>query len=211
MKFRTFLLAAAALIATSVLAAQGQVPGVNSTLNAVFNLVYDNSTMKPTFSARVFGTPTSTPTDVCSMTGSATRTVKVRRIFVGGVATIAINEAVAILKRSTANSAGAGTTGTAIAYDSTNTLFGGTNTTTVALVEFWTGAPTTGTLAGILADVYVFFGTTTTTATIPRVFDFGVLGSPVVLRGVAQQVSVNLEGQGGGSGTVICTFEWTEE
>lgn len=42
------------------------------------------------------------------------------------------------------------------------------------------------------------------------IVDFGKLGQPIVLRGVAQSVAINLSGITL-TGTVSCTFEWTEE
>lgn len=204
MKLRSLLLGLGATALVGVLVAQGQVPGINSTLNSVFTLVYDASTSKPTYSATGFLTPAGSPTDVCSITGSATKTVRVRRVIVSGANSAAISEAVSIIKRSTANSAGAGSAMTQVPYSSTNSAG------TVAVAELWTGAPTVGTAVGTLADRYVLFGAPTSLAPA-TVFDFGQLGSPVFLRGVAQQLSVNLQGQGGGAGTIICTFEWTED
>lgn len=204
MKLRTALLGGLGSILIAALAAQAQVPGVNSTLASVFTLAYDNSTSKPTYSATGVVTPTGSPTDVCSITGSATKTIRVRRVIVSGTNSAAISEAVAIVKRSTANSAGAGSAMTQVSYSSANTAG------TVAVAEVWTGTPTLGTVVGRIADVYVLFGTSTSLAPA-TVFEFGQLGSPVFLRGAAQQLSVNLEGQGGGAGTIICTFEWTED
>ena len=205
MRFRTLLIATLASLLTAVLASQAQVPGVNSTLQTVFTLAYDNSTMKPSYSARAAFTPGGTPTDVCSITGSSTRRVKVRRIVIAGTLTTTITEYVAIVKRSTANSAGAGSAMTKVPYDSNNAA------STVAVAEVWTGtAPTVGTLVGVLADIPVTFAATTIVNQGTE-FKFGELAQPVVLRGVAQQLSLNLEGQGGGAGTIQCFFEWTED
>jgi len=210
MKFRTLLAPTLASILTAVVVAQAQVPGVNSTLQAVFNLVYDASTMKPTYSAAGAVTPAAGATDICSLSGSATKNVRVRRIILTGQISTAANEPVSILKRSTANS-GAGTALTKVAYDSTNSLTNSTtNTSTVNKAEVWTGVVTQGTLVGELADIHAFFSTSTTQAQ-QTIFEFGQRGSPVVLRGIAQQISVSLDGQGGGTGTLLCTFEWTEE
>ncbi len=204
MKLRTALLGGLGSILIAALAAQAQVPGVNSTLATVFTLAYDNSTSKPTYSATGFVTPASSPTDVCSITGSATKTIRVRRVIVSGANSAAISEAVSIIKRSTANSAGAGSAMTQIPYNSANSAG------TVAVAELWTGAPTLGTVVGVLADRYVLFGAPTSLAPGME-FQFGQLAAPVFLRGAAQQLSVNLAGQGGGAGTIICTFEWTED
>ncbi len=203
MQKRTILLSALAALVTSALVVQAQVPGVNSTLNSVFTLAYDNSTMKPTYAASVTGaTAVASQTDMCSMTGSATRTIKVRRIFFTNYPTTAYAEPVAVVKRSTATT-GAGLAIAKVAYDSNNA------TSTVALAEVWTAAPTVGTLVGVLADISFAFGVANTQST-PALFEFGRLGQPIVLRGVAQQVAVNLSGITL-TGTVGCTFEWTED
>ena len=206
MNIRSTLLAASGAVFIAALAAQAQVPGVNSTLNSVFTLAYDNSTMKQTFSARQSFTPVAAPTDVCSIQGSATKVIKVRRIIFTGIAgASAVTEYVSIVKRSTANTLGAGLQMAQVPYDSANAA--GTS----ALVEAWTGAPTLGTLVGVLTDIPVGFANSGTGIAPATTFTFGQLGQPIVLRGVAQSVAVNMLGQGGGTGTLTCTIEWTEE
>ena len=204
-KLRTLLLMGASALISAALVAQAQVPGVNSTLNSVFTLAYDNSTMKQTFSATGAFTPAASPTDQCSLAGSATKLMKVRRILVSGTNTSVITEAVAVVKRSTANSGAGAALGTQVPYDSSNAA--GTS----ALVEAWTTAPTLGTLVGNISENWVTFSNATTGVGAPLNMIFGQLGQPIVLRGVAQSVAVNMTGAGGGAGTVNCTFEWTEE
>lgn len=208
MRYRTLLACIATAVLTGLLAAQAQVPGVNNTLSTVFTLAYDNSTMKPSYSATSFGTVPALSTDVCSLTGSATRRVKVRRIIISGQNSVQVSEPIAIIKRSTASS-GAGEAMTKVAYDSNNAA------STVGTAERWTAAPTTlGTIVGTLADVFVAFANLTTgVVAAPYVFMFGQLAQPVVLRGIAQSLNVNMEGQGGAvaGGTLVCTFEWTED
>lgn len=202
MKLRSYFLGAVALLGTSALAVNAQVPGVNSTLATVFTMAYDNSTMMPTYSATIAGqTAVASATDQCTLTGSASKTVKVRRIFFTNVPTVAASEPIAIIKRSTA-STGAGSTIPTGAYDSANP------TSTVGLAEFWTAAPTVGTQQSVVADLIYSFAVAGTN--VVRVFTFGELGQPVVLRGVAQSVSVNLNATTF-TGTVGCTFEWTEQ
>ena len=203
MKLRPVLLAVAASLLTGVLVSQAQVPGINSTLQSVFTLAYDQSTMKPTYSSTINGvTPAASATDVCALSGSATKTIKVRRIIVNGFTNgVAVAEPVTILRRSTIY-AGAGSSPVETAYDSSNSA-------ATAVAEVWTANPTVGTLVGLLADISVLFpaGTALAPATV---FEFGRLGSPVVLRGVAQSVAVNLSGITI-AGTLGCTFEWTED
>lgn len=204
MKYRTLLACAITALLTAAAVSQAQVPGINSTLNSVFTLAYDNSTMKPTYSAFVANiAAVSTQSDMCSLSGSSTKTIKVRRIFFGNTPTGAYTEPVTILKRSTAYTAGAGAAISKVAYDTSNAA------STVNMAEVWTSAPTVGTLIGVLTDVPISFGISTSLNVQP-VFTFGQLGQPIVLRGVAQQVAINLSGVTL-TGTVSCGFEWTEE
>lgn len=217
MTFKGKLLSGLAIAATIVLAAQAQVPGVNSTLNTVFTLVYDSSTMKPTYSAVALFTPPAagaTSTDVCSLTGSATKTVKLRRVFFSGIATTAVTDPVALIKRSTASTNANGAALAAIPYDSTNSLTNSTSNAATAVVELYATVPVTlGTLVGVIADPLLSFGNLTTggAQTITQFFTFGERGSPIVLRGVAQSVNINLNGSIYAGGVFYCGFEWTEE
>lgn len=199
-------------LVSSLLSAQGQVPGVNSTLNSVFNLVYDNSTMKPTYMASSPPiTPVASTQDICSISGSATKTVKVRRIVISAVgAASPVTEPLVFIKRSTAYTAGAGTAIAQVPYDSVNSLTGSaSNAGTVGMLEAWTSNPTSGTVVGAVLETLFFIGATAATGHEYR-FDYGVLGSPIVLRGVAQNLGVNFAGNTI-SGAITCNFEWTEE
>jgi len=205
MKLRTALLGGIGSILIAALAAQAQVPGVNSTLASVFTLAYDNSTMKPTYSATAILSPAATANDVCLLRGSATKTLKVRRVIVGGVASAAVSEPVSIIKHSSAPVGGTTTVMTAVPYDSASSAATG-------LADIYTANATSpGVVVGALADVYLQFGVTT--ASFPAyAYTFGELGSPAVLRGVAQTLAVNLGGGTKPTGLLLsCTFEWTED
>lgn len=212
MKLRTYLLAGAVLIASTVLTVQAQVPGVNSTLQAVFNLVYDNSTMKPTYSASRFVAGATGLNDVCTLTGSATKNIRVRRVVVSGLANAVVSEPIQINKYSTLPVGGAGGLMTGVPYDSTNSLSGSTSNAATAIADVWTTSPTPGTLVGALADIIYTYGNLTTGAgAVAYTFNFGQLGSPVVLRGAAQNIAVNLGNVSAAGAQLACTFEWTEE
>lgn len=204
--WKTLLIASTAALLSAVLAIQAQVPGVNSTLNSVFTLAYDNSTMKQSFSASNVVTIASSPSDVCVLQGSATKNVRVRRVILSGNATAVGSVTVAIEKRSTAPTGGTVATPTIGPHDSSNAA--GT-----AVMETFTANPTTlGTGVAILAEQFVFFGNLTTgVANGIKEFTFGQLAQPVVLRGVAQGVAVHLGGVTVAGGVLACTFEWTEE
>lgn len=209
MKLRSVLLATAAAALTAAVAAQAQVPGVNSTLNAVFTLAYDNSTMKQTYSATIAGLAApNLGGDVCSLYGSATKNIRVRRVILAGFSGALQTDPISIVKRSSIAIGGTLSTAmpfTAVPYDSSNAA-------ATATTEAYTAVPTTpGTLVGVLADVYITLaGATTAVAqSQPYTFEFGRLGQPIVLRGVAEHIDVN--DQLLAAITLSCTFEWTEE
>lgn len=206
MKLRHYLLLGIAGLLTGALIAQAQVPGVNSSLNTVFTMAFDNSTMKPTYASSASFVPPASATDICTITGSATKIVKVRRIIVGGVADAVQTHPVLVIKRSVANSAGTATTPTVVPYDSAFPAGS-------AVVRAYTANPTLGAAVGTVATSMVSFGNLTTGAVSPPTteFRFGQLGSPGVLRGVAQVLAVNLGAVTYTTPVATCTVEWTEE
>lgn len=209
MRLRSLLLGGFLAAATAVLALAQQ-PGVNSTLDSVFTIAYEKASTKPTYSASMAGMSAPTvPTDVCSLYGSSTKLVRVRKVIVSLVGGALQTDPISIVKRSSISS-GAFTNSAipfrAIAYDS------GSAASTATLDIYTTSPPTLGTLVGVIVDVYATIaGATTAVAQPPRtVFDFGELGSSIFLRSASESISVNFQGLAGAL-TTSCTFEWTEE
>lgn len=201
------LLCGVAVLGTFALVAQAQVPGGNSTLQSMFTLAYDNSTMMPSYTASAAFAPTATAaTDICNLTGSATKTVKVRRILVNLTATTAVTVPIGIIKRSTANTGGTIAIMTTVPLDSGSPASGATPVG-------YTANPTVGTAVGLVADPFFSVGNLTTGGAqgFPSEIQFGRLASPVVLRGVAQSVSVSLGAASLANVAASCTFEWTEQ
>jgi len=204
MKYRTIILGLFGAAGIAALAAQAQVPGVNSTLNTVFTLAYDNSTSKPTYSSSLAFAPPTTAHDLCFLKGSSTKTIRVRRVILSGIANLAQTDPVSIKKLSSAPTGGTGTTPTPIPYNSSNSA-------ATAVAEFYTVQPTNApTSVGILVEAMLPWGASTTLSR-PLEFKFGELAAPVFLRGTSQFVSVNLSGLTFVSATLTCTFEWTED
>lgn len=208
MKLRTLLAASLAALASSALVAIAQTPGVNNNFASVFTMVWEASSTKQTYSASVVQTLPATPTDVCSMTGSATKTIRVRRVIVSGVSNVVVSEPIAITRHGAYAALTDGQLMTKVKYDSQN------GTSTLSFADYFTTAPSSlaiGTLTGVLADTYVTFPNTSTgIGNGAYTFEFGRFGSAVVLRGITQLLAVNMTGQDGG-GKLSCTFEWTEE
>lgn len=160
---------------------------------------------RATYRATVVGlVPAASATDIAYIIGSATKTVRVTRVSVSGQAGTAINTPIVLVKRSTAASGGTCAGATEVPIDSTSAA-------ATAAVTTCTANPTLGTGVGSVASQAIFLSTATTQ---PRAADFifGTEGGqPIVLRGVAQNVAVNLNGVSVSSGVVNVTFEWTEE
>lgn len=144
-------------------------------------------------------------TDIFTITGSATKTVKIIRIGLTASATTDTRVNLIILKRSTANSAGTSTTLTNTAHDSNNAA-------ATAVVRAYTANPTTGTLVGNLKVAKTYEAGTSTVATQQYLWIFGDRPSqPIVLRGTGEVLAINQAGV-----TVLGTsydidIEWTEE
>lgn len=220
------LLACTALaLVTGLLVVKAQVPGVNSTLNTVFTLVYDQSTMKATYSGSGGGQVGTTQTLICVLQGSATRNIRVRRILISGGATAVATDPIAIWKQSTPPSTATGVPGTTAGAYVVSPLPGydSSNSAATAIMDFYFSvggaAPTVtfGTIVGALADVPLTFNNYTTgVGSGLLTINFGERGSPVVLRSASETIAVGSGGPGTTTtfpaGTEIrCTFEWTEE
>lgn len=165
---------------------------------------------RPTYSAVITGlAPAASATDFFTLTGSATTTVRVLEAGCDGTATAIGAKLVQALLRSTANSAGTSSAGTAVPYDSNNAA-------ATATVLGYTANPTTGTgIGNIGAAVMQLNQTATATyAARPLLFQFGQGQGmqEVVLHGVTQVFALNGAGASFPSGTSLnCHVVWTEE
>lgn len=172
---------------------------------------------KATYSAAKVGlVPASSATDIFTITGSGTKTVRVTRIEIVATTTSATPAAldILLLKRSTANSGGTSSgSPTPVAHDSLNQ---GNHS---ASVLSYTANPATGTLVGTAIRNQKLMQTLATyTATdfpvVDRVtWNFGDRPSQaIVLRGTSEVLAINLNGV---SATATASFdiaiEWTEE
>ena len=160
---------------------------------------------KPTYSAATIGfLPVATSTDFFNITGSATRTVRVTRIVISGIATAAASVATQLIKRSTANTGGTPTGLTMAPHDLNNAA-------ATALIQTYAANPTLGTSVGLPGAETLNLGAAGAAGRI--VFDFGTRnGQAGVLRGVAQSLNLNWNGAAVPAGTLLSiACEWTEE
>lgn len=159
------------------------------------------------YSASVSGlVPAASATDVFTITGSATKIVKITRIEVSGTTSsgsgIGVN--VQIIKRSTANSAGTSSAATSVPMDSNDAA--GT-----ATVRSYTANPTLGTAVGTIISSRMSFVTTGQNSD-NREWSFGNRAAkPIVVRGTSQVVAVNLNVATITGPVMGATIEWTEE
>jgi hypothetical protein len=163
---------------------------------------------KATYSAASIGLVTVTgATDVFTLTGSGTKTVRVTRVSVSGtIQTAAQYVDINLVKRSTADTAGTSATPTVVPLDSTD----GAGT---AVATSYTANPTLGTGVGPIRAVRYFAALTGTPASLssPVEFNFSTRnGRAVVLRGATQQLCVHLNAPAN-AGTFDIDIEWTEE
>lgn len=149
--------------------------------------------------------PAAAATDVFTIIGSASKTVRIRRISASVTTTAGSGLAltVQLIKRSTANTGGTSTTPTVVPYDSTNAA-------ATAVVRNYTANPTLGTAVGTVVSRRARAATTGTE--VPEaVWIFGGDTQPIVLNGVAQQLSINFNGATITAPVACFTVEWTEE
>lgn len=166
----------------------------------------------PTYVATGIGiAPAGSATDIACLTGSATKVIRVQRMRVSGTAGTLISVPVLITKHASANTGGTPATGTALPVPYTLDT---NNVAVTATATAYTANPTISDAApGIVTAAILPLGLTgTTLASVGVLFDFGDLNyaQKPILRGVAQQLCVNLNATSPSSGLVNVSYYWTE-
>lgn len=175
----------------------------NNTNPLVISVV---DTVKNTYSASAgpFAAAASA-TDVFTITGSASKTIRITRISFSGTQTTAAMRDVLIIKRSTANTGGTSATPIIAPHDSQFPA-------ATAVVRNYTANPASlGTSVGTIRSQKVYIGTATQ---LSREFcvDWGPRNSQApVLRGTTQVLAVNLNGVTSTGNSLSISIEWTEE
>jgi hypothetical protein len=167
--------------------------------------IYRVNTNPATYSATSEFVMANTPTDVFTITGSASKTVTIRKIIITGTQTTATNRSVFILKRSTANTGGTSTTLTAVPHDNQNVA-------ATAVVRSYTANPTLGTLVGNMYSEKLFIPTTTTIgnkSTIEIVNSDDI--QDFTLRGINEVLSVNFNSVTSAGNSMNMTIVWSEK
>ena len=153
-------------------------------------------------------TPGATPTDVATIFGSATKTVRVLRAWLSTTQNTAGTNTWLVIKRSTANSGGSSTNLDEVAVDSIQTA-------ATATTLNYTSNPSLGATVGKLYSARVFSPAPATAGgDRMHIIDFTNSGISrgIVLRGTAQGLAINFNGAALPAGLSVCvTFEWIEE
>lgn len=152
----------------------------------------------------------ASPTDIFTITGSASKVIRVKRVAVSATATSDANALVSLVKRSTANSGGTATTRTRVPHDNLN------NPVT-AVVRSYTANPTLGTSVGIIDAHTVPIGVVAPSSNNPtasnqhELFQSSAKGQDIVLRGTGDVLAINLNATTIAGGLFHCSVEWSEE
>lgn len=209
------LILSLSLLLGFTLSANAQCVGVGSINNAPPpGIICQQDSVVPTYHAVGVAIAIGTaPTDVSCITGSATKVIRLKKVRLSGTAGTAINISVFLTKHIVANTGGTPATSTALptAYpmDSTNPAVSAT-------LQAWTANPTIADAASTVINGATLFLPVTSTASgaASVIFDWGSGGIALegpVLRGIAQQVCVNLNGvTAPSSGLLNVQWVWTE-
>lgn len=167
----------------------------------------------PTFVATGIGiVPAASATDIACLTGSATQIIRVQAVRVSGTAGTLVTVPVVISKHASANTGGTAATGTALPVPTR--LDSSIGAAASATATAYTANPTIADSTPILVDVSnLSLNVTSALVGMPHVlFDWSsrTFSEAPTLRGIAQQLCVNLNGTSPSSGLVNVSFRWTE-
>jgi len=164
------------------------------------------------YTASVRGVTTATTaTDIFTITGSATKLIKIVRIYVAANATASSYQSIELIKRSTVNTGGTSTTLSNINYDSTD--IAGT-----AVVRSYTANPTLGTTVGRIGLKRLYISALTNANngqyggnnSIEFSYD-GMSAKHIALRSDSEVLAINLNGTTIAGSSFDIFIEWTEE
>jgi hypothetical protein len=159
---------------------------------------------KATYSVGIVGfAPAATATDFFNVAGSASKTVRVTRVQLSGVASSAASVAIQLIRRSSLNTGGTPASATPLAHDTNDTA-------ATATVASYGANPTLGSAVGTHRAQQLNLGSNVA-GTIT--WDFTLRNAKgLALRGTAQSLSLNWGGAAVPGGTSLAIdVEFTEE
>jgi hypothetical protein len=169
------------------------------------------TTRPPTYSASATGlVAAASATDIFTLTGSGTKTIRIKRVSFSGTQTTANDLNALLIKRSTANTAGTSTDLTEVANDSNDAA-------ATATALSYTANPTLGTTVGtVRAAKFQLSGDAPANngqyAPYEKVWRFGEDGQEeIVLRGTSQVLALNLNAVTIAGSSLNIDIEWVEE
>lgn len=154
--------------------------------------------------------PAASATDIACITGSATKVVRLLSVKVGGTAGTALSTPVLLTKHVSANTGGTAATSMAlpVPYRIDSTDAAPTATTTA-----YTANPTISDAAPGIVDAGISTFGVVTASSPSQQFNYftHIYNEPPTIRGVAQQICVNLSGVSVSTGSLTISFYWTEQ
>ena len=148
----------------------------------------------------------NTATDIFTIGGSATKTIKIKHISMDGTATTGAVANILLIKRSSANTGGTSTVATNVPYDSSDAA-------ATATIRSYTANPTAvGTAVGTIHSEKMFISTATA---VPDELKFDYTGiqamKEITLRGATEFLCINLNGVTFAGNSFNIDVTWTEE
>jgi hypothetical protein len=166
--------------------------------------VVEEAISVPTYSAGFSGAITgATATDVFTITGSATRIIKVLNLSFSGTATTAAVSNLSLIKRSTANTLGTASVIASAPLDSQNGA-------ATSVVRIYTANPTLGTQVAVIAAQRKEIVTAAFAAGDYQPYQFN-FDTPITLRGAAETLALNLNSGTFAGNSFAFSITWTEE
>lgn len=160
---------------------------------------------KTSYSGGAIITTAATATDIFTIAGSGTKTIRVTYVSISLTGTISTTLSISLIKRSAADTGGTSTAVTAVPHDSANAA-------ATAAVLAYTANPAVGAAVGTMRVEKLDAVTSGGNGSPAIVWDFGMRpAQAIVLRGTAQQLAVNLNATSITGGSANVSIEWTEE
>lgn len=146
-------------------------------------------------------------TDIFTISGSATKTIRIKHISVDGTQTNTSSRTVLLVKRSSANTGGTSVVLTNVPYDSSNQP-------ATAVVRYYTANPTAlGTSVGSFHNEKLIVGAANSADSDALVFSTldSSSSQDITLRGVNEFLCINMNGVTSTGNSMNIDIMWTEE
>lgn len=143
-------------------------------------------------------------TDIALIGGSATKTIYITKLIISGVQTTAGLPDISVVKRSTADTGGTSTVQTNVPHDSNDPA------ASASVLAYTVNPAALGTSVGSIRRGFLPVAGATSVVNPVVTFEFGDKGKAIILRGIAQQLAVNLNGATLTGGSFDINFEWYE-